>query len=117
MIDRQTGRRLDPRSPRYLDQAVADVLGTPIGSRPFRRAYGSEIPNLVDQPMNPLLVQRLFAATATALMRWLPIIKLTRVLFERLGPGQARLRVFGRRTDLPNSPAFETAFPLSLSAA
>lgn len=117
MIDRNTGRTLDPRSPRYLDQAIADVIGTPIGTRPYLRAYGSEVPFLVDQPMSRLTVQRLFAATASALMRWLPIVRLTRVLFERLGPGQARLRIFGRRNDLPNSPAFETAFPLTLTAA
>lgn len=117
MIDRHTGRRLDPRTSAYLDQAVADILGTPIGSRPFLRAYGSEIPDLVDQPMSPLTIQRLFAASAAALMRWLPIVQLTRVMFERLGPGRARLRIFGRRKDLPDSPAFETAFPLNLTAA
>ena len=117
MIDRYTGRRLDPRSPRYLDQAVADVLGTPIGTRPFLREYGSELPDLVDQPDSPLFVQRCFASSATALMRWLPIVRLTRILVERLAPGKILIRLFGHRRDLPGSPTFETAFPLNLRTA
>ena len=116
MIDRHTGRTLDPRSSDYLEQAIADVLGTPIGSRQMRRAYGSLLFELVDQPLNPLLIQRLYAATVGALMRWLPLVSLIRVQFEHLGPGRGRLRFFGRRNDLPLSPAFETAFSFSIAA-
>ncbi|RYG20358.1 MAG: hypothetical protein EON96_01145 [Caulobacteraceae bacterium] len=116
MIDRYTGRRLDPRTPEYLEQAIADVLMTPIGSRQMRRTYGSNLRNLVDQPMNPVLIQKIYAATAIALMRWLPIVRLTRVQFERIGPGKGRLRLFGRRTDLPGGPAFSSDLSLPLAA-
>lgn len=117
MMDRYTGRRLDPRTPAYLEQAITDVLMTPIGSRQMLRAYGSNLFDLIDQPMNPVTVQKIYAATATALRRWLPIVRLTRVQFERLGPGRGRLRLFGRRTDLPSDPDFQTELPLILNAA
>ena len=54
----------------HLRQSIADILTTPVGSRVMRREYGSELPFLIDQPMNPATRQALYAATAAALARW-----------------------------------------------
>ena len=54
----------------HIAQSVADILTTPLGSRLARRTYGSRVFDLLDAPANATTRVRLFAATATALMRW-----------------------------------------------
>jgi len=63
----------------HLVQSIRDVLTTPLGSRVQRRDYGSLLPELIDQPFNDHTRLQLFGAAATALMRWEPRIRLTRV--------------------------------------
>ncbi|MHC9012586.1 GPW/gp25 family protein [Stenotrophomonas rhizophila] len=70
----------------HLVQSIRDVLTTPIGSRIQRRDYGSLLPELIDQPFNDHTRLQLFGATATALMRWEPRIRLSRI---SLTPGDA----------------------------
>ncbi|WP_414492332.1 GPW/gp25 family protein [Stenotrophomonas maltophilia] len=67
----------------HLVQSIRDVLTTPLGSRIQRRDYGSLLPELIDQPFNDHTRLQLFGATATALMRWEPRIRLTRVSLTR----------------------------------
>lgn len=80
----------------HLKQSVADILTTPLGSRLARRTYGSLLPDLVDQPDNPLTRLRMYAATASALMRWEPRLRVTRVQLAS-GPaaGQVTLELTG----------------------
>ena len=63
----------------HLAQSITDILTTPIGSRVMRRDYGSNLPDLIDQPMNGFTRLRLFAATAGALQRWEPRIRVAQV--------------------------------------
>ena len=111
-MDRATGKALDGES--WLAQAVADILLTPIGTRVMRRDYGSELPALLDQPLNPLTLIRIYAATATALRRWLPELRLTRTALNRLDDGGAELLLEGHRTDLPG-PARAATLTLPLT--
>lgn len=76
-MDGRTGMFTDDLA--HLRQSIVDVLTTPIGSRLQRRDYGSLLPELIDQPFNDETRLRLFGATATALMRWEPRIRLTRI--------------------------------------
>lgn len=63
----------------HLQQSVADILTTPIGTRLMRRDYGSTLFDLIDQPANGATLLRVFSATATALMKWEPRIKVKRI--------------------------------------
>lgn len=63
----------------HLYQSIAKILTTPVGTRIARRDFGSELPELVDAPNNGATRVRLYAAAATALMRWEPRLKLSRV--------------------------------------
>ena len=72
----------------HLYQSIAKILTTPIGSRLARRDFGSELFELVDAPLNGVTRTRLYAATATALMRWEPRLKLSRVSLD-LSEGMA----------------------------
>ncbi|ETT00414.1 GPW/gp25 family protein [Providencia alcalifaciens] len=63
----------------HIRQSISDILITPIGSRIARRAYGSLLSALIDQPQNPALKLQLMSTCYTALMRWEPRILLTRI--------------------------------------
>lgn len=60
----------------HLKQSVSDILSTRIGTRVMRRQYGSDLPSLVDSPMNEALKLELFSAAAEALTKWEPRFKL-----------------------------------------
>ena len=89
-VSGSTGRELGGID--HLRQSIADILTTPLGSRVMRRDYGSLLPELIDQPFNDATRLRLFGATALALMRWEPRIRLIRVqLFQGVAAGSYTL--------------------------
>ncbi|WP_314102948.1 GPW/gp25 family protein [uncultured Stenotrophomonas sp.] len=82
----------------HLRQSIADILTTPIGSRIERREYGSLLSELIDQPFNDATRLKLFGAAATALLRWEPRIRLTRIGLTRANePGTFVLDLDGQR--------------------
>jgi len=93
MMDARTGRALSRLA--HIQQSLADILTTPIGSRVMRREYGSEVPELIDQPLHGATVLRIYAATAHAVLRWEHRIALTGVQLERGQDGQATLILVG----------------------
>lgn len=113
-MNTNTGRVIE--GSQHLAQSVADVLTTPIGTRVMRREYGSQLPDLIDWPTNAATRLQAYAATAMALMRWEPRIRLSRVQLS-LGalPGQAVLDLEGTEAD-SNAP-LSLRVPLSLGAS
>jgi phage baseplate assembly protein W len=99
-----TGRAVE--GDEWLAQAVADILTTPIGTRPMRRDYGSLVPALIDQPLNSATTLQIYAASAGALRRWLPELSLTRCSLSKREGGAAELTIEGHRTDLPQPNSF-----------
>lgn len=89
-MNHKTGRAIDGLA--HLYQSIAKILTTPLGSRIGRRHFGSELFDLVDAPNNPATRVRLYAAVATALMRFEPRVKVTRVGLS-LDPGQPGAQV------------------------
>jgi len=80
----------------HLRQSIQDILTTPIGTRVHRRDYGSRIPRLVDRPINNALVAELVAATAEALDRWEPRLRLEQVKIDSVSDaGQISLSLVG----------------------
>jgi len=104
-MDRNTGASLSGVA--HLEQSIADILSTPLGSLIGRREYGSLLPQILDQPNNELGRMRIFAAAALALLRQEGRARISRVV---LSPGklphEAVITVIGRRTDTAASPAF-----------
>lgn len=78
-----------------LAQSIGDILSTPKGSRVMRRDYGSDLPLLIDQPMNGETVVDIFMATAEAIDRWEPEFQLTRVEIATASAGHMELRLTG----------------------
>lgn len=116
-MDRHTGKPCEGAD--HLRQSIADILGTPLGTRIGRRNYGSRIPELLDQPLNDLTRIRVFAAAALALLRQERRARIERIALEAGdAPSSVRLIVTGRRTDVAgSSAAFAFSTPLTALSA
>jgi len=102
-MDRVTGKRIEGAA--HIAQSISDILTTPIGSRVMRRDYGSRLFELIDAPMNPATRQLIAAASAGAIGRWEPRIKLNRLRVDGArADGSLSLLIDGTRTDIPGQP-------------
>lgn len=115
-VDAATGVDLEGLA--HLRQSVADILTTPLGSRVMRRDYGSELPDLIDQPANPAQRLRVVSAAVTALARWEPrlILDAATLTPPSAADGAAglwSLHLVGTYVD-DTTPADGTAVDLSL---
>lgn len=83
----------------HLRQSVRDILATPLNSRVMRRDYGSALHDLVDGNLDGLTLAKIYAATADALARWEPRLRVTRVelagLPASLEQGRIEITVHG----------------------
>lgn len=104
-LNRQTGVALDPNSDAHLAQSIGDILTTPLNTRVGRRAYGSELPDLIDQPLNARTKIRIFAATAMALLNNEPRVRLRRVQLQIEAAHAPTLQLDVLRTDRPRRAA------------
>lgn len=113
-MNRLSGAAMDGLD--HIRQSVGDILGTPIGTRVGRRDYGSLLPDLIDQPMTPANMLRLYAATAVAIARHEPRLRLKRVgVAAGVQPGQATIILDAQRTDVaPVNARTRLVLPLSL---
>lgn len=88
-----TGRLPILQAKAHLAQSIADILTTPIGTRVMRPDYGSNIPRLIDQPMNKSWKLKVYAAAAEALDKWEPRIRLEKVAITAVGSAYAELEL------------------------
>ena len=88
-----TGKPLDGID--HLIQSIRDIFTTRVGTRVMRRDYGSELPRLIDQPMNQALLLEIFVAAIDALDRWEPRFRIKRVFVAAAVPGTLTLDVAG----------------------
>lgn len=101
-MHRSTGATLDGLD--HLIQSMTDIVATPIGTLVGRRDYGSLVPALIDQPMTPTNILRIFAAAALALSRWENRVRVRRVgLVTGDRPGAASLTVEAERIGVTTS--------------
>lgn len=115
-MHRATGRGM--RELAHLSQSIADILTTPLGTRLQRRTYGSLLPDLIDHPDNGATRIRMYAATAGALMRWEPRLRLSRVqLASGAQPGQVTLDLAGEYLAPQGSRPLSLQLALQMRAA
>ena len=79
----------------HLRQSVRDILTTPIGSRVMQREYGSRLFELIDAPTNAGTIADIISATADALARWEPRIKVKKVEVNAVQVGQITVTIYG----------------------
>lgn len=91
--DAKTGKPLGGYA--HLQQSIRDILTTPLGSRVMRPEYGSRLFDLLDAPINPMTLLEVYAATAEALRRWEPRLKVERIKADTAEPGKLTLTLTG----------------------
>lgn len=113
-MNAHTGSQLDSLA--HIQQSVADILTTPLGSRVMRRDYGSLLPELIDQPLNGPTALRAYTATVVALMKWEPRLRVQQVTRQvsTQRPGRFDLIINARRVD--NGESVSLAVPLKGNA-
>ena len=92
-MNKSTGKRLYGVS--HLRQSIQDILSTPLGTRVMRPEYGSRLPQLIDRPVDDVLLVDRYAATAEALENWEPRFALRRVQAFQPIEGRITLSVEG----------------------
>ena len=115
-MHRSSGEGMRERA--HLMQSIADILTTPLGTRLQRRTYGSLLPDLIDHPDNGTTRIRMYAATASALMRWEPRLRLSRIQLTS-GPqtGQVTLDLSGEYLAPQGSRPLNLQLALQMRAA
>ena len=108
-MNRHSGARID--ASQHLRQSITDILTTPVGTRVMRREYGSMLPELIDQPLNPATRLRMFAATVYALLQNEPRLQVTHASLNINDQGQPTITLQGERTDT-RAPVQLDALPL-----
>lgn len=109
-MNAHTGLRLSDNE--HLAQSIKDILTTPVGSRIARREYGSLLPELIDAPTHDRTLLQVYAAAATAIMRWEPRLRLTRISTDAMtSAGQVTLSIEGNRTR--SGAAFSSAIVIA----
>ena len=96
------GRAVDGEA--HLLQSITDILTTPKGSRVMRRAYGSDVPALLDAPLNAQTTLDFTAAVAAALDAWEPRVRLRRVRILRVTDDTVELELSGDWVDRAADP-------------
>lgn len=74
-MDKQTGLNLDEIA--HIRQSITDILQTPIGTRVMRRDYGSQLFELLDRPIDAVLLMQIAAASVIALKQWEKRVEIT----------------------------------------
>ncbi len=82
----------------HIKQSILDILTTDLGSRVMRREYGSILYRLLDKPLDQLLIMQLYAATALAVTRWEPRVRLVHIAVQRTGQGSLIISITYNRT-------------------
>ncbi|WP_246534519.1 GPW/gp25 family protein [Aliiroseovarius lamellibrachiae] len=90
-MNRHTGRKIEGGA--HLAQSIHDILTTPKGTRVMQRDYGSDLPDIIDQPLNGETLIDAYQATAEALDEWEPRIALARVQVVEARAGFAALEL------------------------
>ena len=98
-FSRHTGRLISERE--HILQSIEMILTTPIGSRVMRRDFGSEIPRLIDQPLNRSTLTAIYAAANEAIATHEPRVEIIRTTVDATDAekGIVNLRVTVRALD------------------
>lgn len=94
-MSRQTGAPLDGLE--HIRQSIGDILSTRKGERVMLPEYGSDVPDVIDAPMNSGAAVDAFMAVAEALQRWEPRFALEKIeMTEAVPEGRAGFLLTGR---------------------
>lgn len=80
----------------HINQSLADLISTPVGSRVMRREYGTLLANLLDQPTSEALYLKCYSTIYLAILRWEPRIEISKIFISSLNQGKQVVDIEGR---------------------
>lgn len=84
-LSSKTGKTLNDDE--HISACMENILTTPKGSRIARREYGSDLPDMIDKPLNGKTRMQCMAASVIALTRWEPRVEISKVQMQ-VGTGE-----------------------------
>ncbi|MCG3266113.1 GPW/gp25 family protein [Yoonia sp. I 8.24] len=85
----------------HVVQSIETILATRVNTRVFMRQFGSDVPAMVDMPMNDANIMALYVSVAEAIDTWEPRFALTDVTISADADGVLTLNLTGNH--LPNA--------------
>lgn len=85
----------------HVVQSIETILVTRLNTRVFMRQFGSDVPVMVDMPMNDANIMALYVSVAEAIDRWEPRFELTDVTLSAEADGVMSLQMKGNH--MPNA--------------
>lgn len=79
----------------HVVQSLSTILSTRLNTRVFRREFGSDVPALIDAPLNDAGILALYVAVAEAIDRWEPRFDLTEVQVQPEATGIITMTLTG----------------------
>lgn len=102
-MSRETGKPVSDEE--HLRQSIRDILTTRIGTRVMLRDYGSNIPEMVDRPINKATIAAIRSDMINALNKWEPRARIDQITIKEISSnGSIMFDVF--LTYLPNGEAY-----------
>lgn len=92
-LDHHTGATVDGWM--HVVQSIETILVTRLNTRVFVRQFGSDVPVMVDMPMNDTNIMALYVSVAEAIDRWEPRFELTNVTLSARADGVMSLQLTG----------------------
>jgi Bacteriophage baseplate protein W len=91
-----------------VEQSILTILSTRLETRIFLREFGSEVPALIDAPMNDAGRLSLIVAVSEALARWEPRFELTDVELQGAATGVVSMTLSGNHRPNAHLGDFDT---------
>lgn len=79
----------------HLKQSITDILTTPLGSRVMLPEYGSNLPRMVDLPLNGGWIAAAQAESQRALAHWEPRVQLSQIQILSILDGKIDMQISG----------------------
>lgn len=112
MMSRHNGSVLSEKE--QIQQSLEDISTTPIGSRIYRREYGTQLADLIDQPISSGLYLKIYSTLYVAYSRWEDRIEISQMQVVEIKDGQLILDIDGY-LKLTGTPV-NLSFPIKLGA-
>ena len=93
MMSRHNGSMLSEAE--HIQQSLEDISTTPIGTRIMRREYGTQLADLIDQPISEALYLKIYSTLYLAYLRWEDRIEISQMQVAELKHGRLILDITG----------------------
>ena len=93
MMSRLDGSELSEQE--HILQSLEDITTTPIGTRIMRRDYGTQLADLIDQPISEALYLKIYSTLYVAYLRWEDRIDISQIQVAEIQNGQLVLDITG----------------------